>query len=340
MLTPKQLKNYDFQAVGKNAYKSSDVDEFMDEITASYEQMFRENAELIKKLNLLADKISEYRNEENSIRDALLTAQRTKDSIINEARQQAESQVSSAAAEVEATKAAAEQEAANLLNSAKSEAAAIVAEARATAENTMETAKDTATKLVGKAQAIYDEQVGGIHEEVERELAYLNSVKKQSMEVRKRIMDACKMQLELLEFTPDFSDEVTYADLEEEYEEALEAEEEATEEEAEEELAPDTSDEEDDSDISDYLTDDDEDAYEPDIQVVTMDDVEVVDDEDDMEPDYEGYVSEDDLEEEEEEEEEEAPDYNEYLNPIPVEEEETKPTLGKPRQFTFFDNED
>ena len=50
MLTPKELKKYEFQVVGRNAYKASEVDEFMETVYDSYEQMFRENAEIIKKL--------------------------------------------------------------------------------------------------------------------------------------------------------------------------------------------------------------------------------------------------------------------------------------------------
>ena len=52
MLTPKQLKNREFQTVGRNAYKASEVDEFLGEVYESYDQMFRENAELVKKLSI------------------------------------------------------------------------------------------------------------------------------------------------------------------------------------------------------------------------------------------------------------------------------------------------
>ena len=60
MLTPKQLKARSFQMAGRNAYKASDVDEFLDEVYESYEQMFKENGELVKKLNLVADKLQGY----------------------------------------------------------------------------------------------------------------------------------------------------------------------------------------------------------------------------------------------------------------------------------------
>ena len=48
MLTPKEIRNVQFQTTGRNAYKASDVDVYMDEFIQSYEQMFRENGELVK----------------------------------------------------------------------------------------------------------------------------------------------------------------------------------------------------------------------------------------------------------------------------------------------------
>ena len=89
MLTPNQLKNYDFQSVGRNAYKSTDVDAFMAEVYESYEQMFRENGEIVKKMSLLAEKLAEYKSDSDNIRNALLTAERMKDKIILEAQEKA-----------------------------------------------------------------------------------------------------------------------------------------------------------------------------------------------------------------------------------------------------------
>ena len=76
MLTPSKIKNHHFEAAGKNAYRAQSVDDFFEIVADSYEQMFKENGELVKKIGLLAERVEEYRNDEDNIRAALLTAQR------------------------------------------------------------------------------------------------------------------------------------------------------------------------------------------------------------------------------------------------------------------------
>ena len=93
MLTPKQLKSRSFQMAGRNAYKAADVDAFLDEVYDSYDQMFRENGELVKKLNLVADKLQSYKADEDNIRNALLTAERMKESIVAEANDSVKSSI-------------------------------------------------------------------------------------------------------------------------------------------------------------------------------------------------------------------------------------------------------
>ena len=84
MLTPSKIKNHHFEAAGKNAYRAQSVDDFFDIVADSYEQMFKENGELVKKIGLLAERVEEYRNDEDNIRAALLTAQRMADKIMKE----------------------------------------------------------------------------------------------------------------------------------------------------------------------------------------------------------------------------------------------------------------
>lgn len=222
MLTPKQVKDFSFQAAGRNAYKASEVDEFLDEVYESYEQMFRENGELVKKLNLVADKLQTYKSDEDNIRNALLTAERMKESIVAEAQEQIK----------------------GILKEAEDKAAEIVADAEKEADDTLKIAQTNATKLLAKAQEIYDDQVGTIKEEAEKEEAYLLKIKEESVKVREDLLDSYKKQIQILEYTPDFSEEVRAAhapavveEEEEEVEEEIEevADEEAVEEEAAEE---------------------------------------------------------------------------------------------------------
>ena len=85
MLKPKDLKNHSFTPQGRNAYKASEVDEYMDEVFRSYERMYHENSEMLNRMKLLTDRLTHYRDEEDNIRNALMDAQRMKAKIISEA---------------------------------------------------------------------------------------------------------------------------------------------------------------------------------------------------------------------------------------------------------------
>ncbi|MCQ2479998.1 MAG: DivIVA domain-containing protein, partial [Clostridia bacterium] len=68
MLTPSKIMNHHFEVAGKNAYRAHSVDEFFDIVAESYEQMFKENGELVKKISILAERLEEYKNDEDNIR--------------------------------------------------------------------------------------------------------------------------------------------------------------------------------------------------------------------------------------------------------------------------------
>lgn len=224
MLTPKDLRNHEFQAAGRNGYLAADVDEYMDEVYNSYDQMFRENAEIVRKLQVLADRLAKYKDDEENIRNALVEAQRMKNSIIVEAQQKAQGQLSETEEKIRAARETVDAQSGEILDKARVEADDILKDARAEAAEIIERANKKATDLLDTANAIYEEKVGSVAEEAAKEEAYLDKVKLESARIRKQLTDTYQMQMELLSFAPDFS-----AALEEH--EAAQAEEEPAEEE-------------------------------------------------------------------------------------------------------------
>lgn len=88
MYTPDEIRNVEFtKSLG--GYKTGEVDEFIDKCADTVEALMKEKAELSKKLEVLADKLVEYRNDEDSIRTALLSAQRLGDTVVREANHKA-----------------------------------------------------------------------------------------------------------------------------------------------------------------------------------------------------------------------------------------------------------
>ena len=88
MMTLDSIRNVEFSR--GRGYRADEVDDFIDACVETVETLQRENETLNQKMKVLADKLVEYRNEEDSIRAALLSAQRTGDIIIREAKDQAE----------------------------------------------------------------------------------------------------------------------------------------------------------------------------------------------------------------------------------------------------------
>ncbi len=83
------IHNITFDRVMRG-YKPEEVDEYLDKVAAELEKLQTEKAENEKKMAILAEKVAQYRNDEETLKTALLNAQRMGESVIHEARQKAE----------------------------------------------------------------------------------------------------------------------------------------------------------------------------------------------------------------------------------------------------------
>ncbi len=70
-------------------YKKEDVDEFLREVASEYSKLSKANEELEKKLEVLADKIREYREDEDALKEALLGAQKQGRQVVEDAKEKA-----------------------------------------------------------------------------------------------------------------------------------------------------------------------------------------------------------------------------------------------------------
>ena len=67
---------------GLNGYKMEEVDEFLQEVSSAFLELKKQNEEMEKKMEVLADKIKEYRNDEEAIKEALLGAQKQSSAVL------------------------------------------------------------------------------------------------------------------------------------------------------------------------------------------------------------------------------------------------------------------
>ena len=90
-MTSKDIASKKFEkAKGFGGYKVDDVEDFMDRVAEYVERLESEKQEMADKLSVLADKLEEYRADEDSLRTALLGAQKLGDSVIKESKTKAE----------------------------------------------------------------------------------------------------------------------------------------------------------------------------------------------------------------------------------------------------------
>lgn len=89
MLTPETIasRRFDKQMGG---YKQDEVDEFLRQVAQEYAALLSEKEELEGKIEVLAEKVEQYREDEDSLRSALIGAQKLGDSVIRESKAKAD----------------------------------------------------------------------------------------------------------------------------------------------------------------------------------------------------------------------------------------------------------
>jgi len=85
MFTPQQIEQVSFSRATFGGYDMQAVDEFLEPLTADYVTLYKENALLKSKMKVLVGKLEEYRNNEASMKDAIVNAQKTCDMMVKEA---------------------------------------------------------------------------------------------------------------------------------------------------------------------------------------------------------------------------------------------------------------
>lgn len=80
MITPNDIKDK-ILSTASHGYNVDETNAFLDEIAESYSAIYAENKELYRKMEILASKIEEYREEEDSIKSTLITAQKAADQL-------------------------------------------------------------------------------------------------------------------------------------------------------------------------------------------------------------------------------------------------------------------
>ena len=87
MITPQQIEQISFGRATFGGYDMQSVDEILEPLTEDYITLYKENAQLKSKMRVLVAKLEEYRNNEESMKDAIVNAQKTCDQMVKAAEE-------------------------------------------------------------------------------------------------------------------------------------------------------------------------------------------------------------------------------------------------------------
>lgn len=208
MITPSQIK----EKVLSTASHGYDIDEtnaFLQQIEESFTAIYDENKELYRKMEILASKIEEYRAEEDSIKDTLLTAQKAASKVEKEAKEKSEKLLADSAQTVQNTVLDAKEKAEKIVSEAREYAAqitkektdaaqSIISEAQEKAEKELNDAKADAAALLTEAKSISQELLSKSKEEKEYYDHLTDTLKSEAQSFKDRLVSLYETQLEKL----------------------------------------------------------------------------------------------------------------------------------------------
>lgn len=199
MLTLNQINEASFSRAGFNGYKPGDVDDFIDEVVATVQQMTaaleaakqekeeaekraekaaaqiaeleERNDDIQGKLAVLAEKIESYRSDEDGIKEVVLSAHKMAKSAVQQAKDEAKT----------------------ILTEAESRSAEILEEAQSEYDAILSGARDESAR---KAK-LYAEQVVAKKNELEQ-------LKKQVSTFRSSLLELYRKHLEMINHIPNF----------------------------------------------------------------------------------------------------------------------------------------
>lgn len=162
-------------------YRTDEVDRYVEDMNRKIAALEAEKADMQAKMKLLAETVNGYMAEESNLKDALLEAQRIKNSIEADAHAKADQMVGEAEARSQ-----------QLMQEAKAHATRLLAEAKARAEKMMADAKQQA-----------DDSVRSVRSQVENEQRLLSRMQREVSTFKSTLISIYRSHLNLITSLPD-----------------------------------------------------------------------------------------------------------------------------------------
>lgn len=186
-MNAKDIVSKEFDTVKRGGYDAAEVDTFLKDVSIEYKKLQNENEELEKKLEVLAEKIREYRKDEDALRDALLIAKKQGIAVVNEAKEDAEKIRKDAQEKAEKT---------------IKDADALAAKKKELGEKNLAEANAKAKQTVDDANAKAAEIHTMMMQQTEREQIILQRTRKEVQDYTNKILAAYSAHIENIKAMP------------------------------------------------------------------------------------------------------------------------------------------
>lgn len=209
MITPSQIREKKISTVESGGYDRDEVNELLLDIIESYEAIFDENKELYRKMEVLANRIEEYRADEDSIKTALITAQKMALQVTREAKEKADKSLADSAASAQQTVVDAKEKADKIIGEAREYVAGltkekaqaadeIVSEAQKKANEAIDSARVVAGNALSQARKLAGEIVNKAKAEKDYHSEIVSKLRDESKDFRATLVGLYEAQLDKL----------------------------------------------------------------------------------------------------------------------------------------------
>lgn len=162
MLTPIDIQNHVLKST-MGGYNKKETDDFIESIQVSYEQLYKENSDLKKKITTLSEGIQYYKQMEGTLQKTLVLAEQTASETLEtsktaaaqvekESRAKADVMLAEAKARADALVAGAQEKADTMTTEAETKAAALKTESEETAQRVTREAEEKASSMTREAE--------------------------------------------------------------------------------------------------------------------------------------------------------------------------------------------
>ncbi len=191
-MNAKEILNRQFEKAKIGGYKTDEVDDFLREISEEFAQLQKSNGELERKLEVLADKIREYREDEDALKDALLIAQKQGNAIVAESKASAEKLTKETKEKVE-----------RLLAESKSKSERMISDADAYSKKTRQEADAISEKTITDANNKAADIKAAMDKQQTIQENILQQTRKEVNEYTEKVLAAYNAQIELIKGMPE-----------------------------------------------------------------------------------------------------------------------------------------